>query len=728
MVSSVSTLGLQLMNIGNLSAGQSYLANLNQQLASGKVSNNLDDYGTSDAQNMMNFNDSITQQQGFLSVINTITPRLQTYDSSLSGIENVASQASTLADNNSIYNSSQNQSNATQIQGFMQQVQYYLNQNVNGRYIFAGSRYQTAPVGDITALPAPTAADVAAINTNVSTNALPDYDSQYVATASASVGNGSMTLAAKNSGTFGNNVSVSLSAGTASGTKATISVPGQADEVYDNIGGSGTTFWQNLSNAINTGGGAASVAVPGDIAFTSQSTGAAGNKISVALSAGTVSGTKATISVPGQPDEVYDNIGGYGAAFWQNLTDAVNTTGGAASVAIPGDMAFLATSAGAAGNDISVALTPNQDGTTSATITNGTTTENYPSIAGSGAAFWSNLQTAINSAPSALVTAVALGGADAPTATTYDLAGGTSPSARVTATALGGADAPTNGSYALTGGTPPSCLVTATAGTTGATPTLGTPTTLSGGTGSSMNYVASAAISNDITFSSLSAGIAGNNLKVSFSAGTGSTTTATVTNGATTETYPNIAGSGAAFWTNLANAINSAPSSLVMATTGGGTDAPSRNAIYPLSGGSNTDAAYDEDQVTVDTTQTLKYGVSSNQVGFQQLILGLRFAYAATQDQTNYSSDMSQASSLITQGLANIRGVHTGVADANTTITQIQTTENTNISNLQDQIGTIQNADVNTVAVKINSFQSTLQASYAATAQMTQLSILKYLQ
>jgi hypothetical protein len=34
---------------------------------------------------------------------------------------------------------------------------------------------------------------------------------------------------------------------------------------------------------------------------------------------------------------------------------------------------------------------------------------------------------------------------------------------------------------------------------------------------------------------------------------------------------------------------------------------------------------------------------------------------------------------------------------------------------------------VNEVAVKITTFEATLQAAYAATAQMTNLSILKYL-
>ena len=206
----------------------------------------------------------------------------------------------------------------------------------------------------------------------------------------------------------------------------------------------------------------------------------------------------------------------------------------------------------------------------------------------------------------------------------------------------------------------------------------------------------------------------------------------TVTNGTTTETYNNIAGTGTSsptFWTNLANAINAGTpkSTLVMATTLGGTGNPVDGTALTLSGGASTAGAYAQDQVAIDTSETLKYGVNSNQKGFQQLILGLRFAYAATQDTTNYSADMAQASSLITSGLTAIRSIHTGVSSANTTLTQVQTAENASITSLQNQASSIQDADITTISAEITAFQVNLEASYAATAKMTSLSILKYL-
>ena len=59
--------------------------------------------------------------------------------------------------------------------------------------------------------------------------------------------------------------------------------------------------------------------------FTALYTGSLGNQITVTLSTGSQAGTwRLTVSLPGGPIEVFDNIGGNGAAFWQNLAAAVN--------------------------------------------------------------------------------------------------------------------------------------------------------------------------------------------------------------------------------------------------------------------------------------------------------------------------------------------------------------------------------------------------------------------
>ena len=300
--------------------------------------------------------------------------------------------------------------------------------------------------------------------------------------------------------------------------------------------------------------------------LSSQLAGTFGNNVSLTLGAGTTSGTKATISVPGQADEVSDNIAGTGSSspsFWSNLTDAINGANVPATKTITGDMTFTALNGGTNGNNISVSFAAGGGGTTTATISNGTTTEVYAGLAGSGtSAFWTNLAAAIVAKPSVLVAGTALGGADAPSLVT---------------------------TYALTGGESPSRLVNASVGTGTSDPVItGTSATtaLTGGTGNAINWNATTAIGTDVTLTALASGTTGNKITAVFSAGTGGTSTATISDGTTTETYANIGGAGATFWANLTKAINSRPSALVIANdAGGGADAAPTSGTYALSGG-----------------------------------------------------------------------------------------------------------------------------------------------
>ena len=61
-------------------------------------------------------------------------------------------------------------------------------------------------------------------------------------------------LTAKYTGIVGNTITAYIAAGTAANTyKCVITRQGYAPEVFDNVGGTGATFWTNLANAINNG-------------------------------------------------------------------------------------------------------------------------------------------------------------------------------------------------------------------------------------------------------------------------------------------------------------------------------------------------------------------------------------------------------------------------------------------------------------------------------------------
>jgi len=176
MAEFISTLGLQLINITNLCSGQAKLSVLSNQLATGKKSSNLTDYTSNEAQSLMNLNTSIATREGFLDASNNVKARLSVYDESLTAIEDIAALANSACLNASNYNATQNEAFATQILGYMQQMTYFLDQKVGDRYIFSGTRFDTVPVGDITALPVPPTETSPYVTTG---NALPAYDTDY---------------------------------------------------------------------------------------------------------------------------------------------------------------------------------------------------------------------------------------------------------------------------------------------------------------------------------------------------------------------------------------------------------------------------------------------------------------------------------------------------------------------------------------------------------------------
>ncbi len=74
---------------------------------------------------------------------------------------------------------------------------------------------------------------------------------------------------------------------------------------------------------------ASSVALLGAVTFTALYTGSLGNKLTLALSAGSAANSwRLTVTLPGLSPEVFDNINGSGAVFWNNLAKAVNIGSG----------------------------------------------------------------------------------------------------------------------------------------------------------------------------------------------------------------------------------------------------------------------------------------------------------------------------------------------------------------------------------------------------------------
>jgi flagellin-like hook-associated protein FlgL len=139
--------------------------------------------------------------------------------------------------------------------------------------------------------------------------------------------------------------------------------------------------------------------------------------------------------------------------------------------------------------------------------------------------------------------------------------------------------------------------------------------------------------------------------------------------------------------------------------------------------------AYTENSVKIDDGFNVTYGISSNDEAFQNLILGVRWAYAATQapDQATFDTRIATARSLIASAGSQLRALH---ADVASDTAQLQSTKNLHEifnTNATGQIQDIQSADTAELATKISFAQTQLQASYSVTGRLASLSLVNYL-
>jgi flagellar hook-associated protein 3 FlgL len=175
-LSSVSNLSITKSLTSELQAEQTTLTLLTSQLSSQKKYANLTDYSPSEARNLINLQATATQKNAYISVIATVTNNLAIYDTTLTDLESIASQALSLANNNPTYGADIAVNVATQSTNYLKSVTVDLNQSINGRFIYSGSRYSTLPVTDLSTLPMST------LDTTFYTDdlTLPSYDSEFV--------------------------------------------------------------------------------------------------------------------------------------------------------------------------------------------------------------------------------------------------------------------------------------------------------------------------------------------------------------------------------------------------------------------------------------------------------------------------------------------------------------------------------------------------------------------
>jgi flagellar hook-associated protein 3 FlgL len=182
MTMGISTYGVTSMLTSILQNNSTQMTNLTEELSTGDVSQSLTGYGEQASQ-ILGLNASIDAANAYANSTTTVSTYLNGYTDSLTDLISDATQLSQGLSNlangtNSTATSTDSTSTASfaaLVSGLEVDTSAQLNTQVGNRYIFAGSRYDTAPAVSISSLPAVTSPTAFTATTSP---ALPSYDSQ----------------------------------------------------------------------------------------------------------------------------------------------------------------------------------------------------------------------------------------------------------------------------------------------------------------------------------------------------------------------------------------------------------------------------------------------------------------------------------------------------------------------------------------------------------------------
>jgi hypothetical protein len=154
-MSAISSLSSFLQNITLVQNSQNQIANLTYQVDTGLKSQGLSGYGTQ-ANQLLNLQSGQTTEQNYVSNNTQTATFLTAYDSTMSQVSSDATKLSASLDAFTVTDPDAVSNLKALVSGLQTDVAATLNTQVGGRYLYSGTRYGTAPVGDLSSLPAPT--------------------------------------------------------------------------------------------------------------------------------------------------------------------------------------------------------------------------------------------------------------------------------------------------------------------------------------------------------------------------------------------------------------------------------------------------------------------------------------------------------------------------------------------------------------------------------------------
>ncbi len=141
----VANLAQHQRNLAHILNAQARMTTGQIQISSGKVSQQYSGISR-DARQLVNAEMSLARTAQFVANNNTVDQRLQTMETNISQIFDVLTEYKSLLVNGLNANNAADLALPTQAQAMLNQVSALLNVEEDGRYLFAGSRTDTAPV------------------------------------------------------------------------------------------------------------------------------------------------------------------------------------------------------------------------------------------------------------------------------------------------------------------------------------------------------------------------------------------------------------------------------------------------------------------------------------------------------------------------------------------------------------------------------------------------------
>jgi hypothetical protein len=148
-------------------------------------------------------------------------------------------------------------------------------------------------------------------------------------------------------------------------------------------------------------------------------------------------------------------------------------------------------------------------------------------------------------------------------------------------------------------------------------------------------------------------------------------------------------------------------------------------STHQLSGDSAL--AWDQGSITIADQLTVNYTFSANAPAIQKLVMALRVAQSAVNDPDNYSAKMDQAKGLMQDALDGIRALHSANTVNDTLMSATTLAHKTQINVNTDGTENIEGIDQNEVAAKIQSAQTQLEAVFSVVGTTGRLSLVNFL-